>query len=152
MIRRVSVGEVILASVFGATGLYWALTAAAMPLWDGFAPDSFFLPLVYGALLTLLSVGVIVVPMLTGGTEQQAAEEPVRKPLLVTGALLFAAVATEPLGFVASIFVMLLFLYAVVERLPPLIAFVVSAVTAGILAVVFRTWLGVPLPLGPWGF
>lgn len=151
MSSRLSVGEIILACIFGATGLYWALTAAAMPLWDGFAPGSSFLPLVYGALLTLLSAATIVVPMLTGGREQRA-EEPVRKPLLVTGALLFAAVATEPLGFVASIFVMLLFLYAVVERLSPLVAFVVSAATAGILTVVFRTWLAVPLPLGPWGF
>jgi hypothetical protein len=49
-------------------------------------------------------------------------------------------------------FAMLLFLYAVVERLPLVVASVVSAAAAGILSVVFRTWLGVPLPLGPWGF
>ncbi|HEX2554489.1 MAG TPA: tripartite tricarboxylate transporter TctB family protein [Microvirga sp.] len=149
---RPSVGEVLLAAAFGGTGLFWVLTAAPMPLWDGFAPGSGFLPLVYGALLALLSAGVILVPVLTGRGEAPLAGEPVRKPLVVTGALVAAAAALEPLGFVAAVFALLLFLYAVVERLPVVVATAVSAATAGALYVIFRTWLGVPLPAGPWGF
>jgi putative tricarboxylic transport membrane protein len=152
MTCRPSVGELVLACAFGGVGLYWTLTAAAMPLWDGFSPSSAFLPLVYGLLLVLLSAAVIIAPLLHGRADERAAGESVRKPILVSGALLFAAVATEPLGFATAIFAMLLFLYAVVERLPLVVASVVSAATAGILSVVFRTWLGVPLPLGPWGF
>jgi hypothetical protein len=66
--------------------------------------------------------------------------------LVVLGALV-AAVAALPLaGFAVSVFALLLFLYAAVERLPVLTSGVVSGVTTGVLYLVFKTWLGVPLP------
>jgi hypothetical protein len=39
-----------------------------------------------------------------------------------------------------------LLLYAVVERLPWVYAALVSAATTGVLYLVFKAWLGVPLP------
>ena len=38
------------------------------------------------------------------------------------------------------------------ESFPILAALATSAITSGVLTVLFRTWLGVPLPSGPWGF
>jgi hypothetical protein len=39
----------------------------------------------------------------------------------------------------------------VVERLPVPASLLVAAATTAALILLFRTWLGVPLPKGPWG-
>lgn len=148
---RPAVGEVLLAAAFGAIGVFWMVTAASLPLWEGFAPGGGFLPLVYGGLLTVLAAAAIVVPLMSKRAESESAREPLGKPARVAGALLFGAIAVEPIGFVAAMFLMLFFLYAVVEHLSIPLALTVSAVTVAVLSVVFRTWLGVPLPLGPGG-
>ena len=49
-------------------------------------------------------------------------------------------------------FLAMLFLFRVVEKLPTLSSILASAGTAAVLTLVFRSWLGVPLPKGPWGF
>ena len=140
---KVDKGELTLALVFAALGGLWIARAARMPIWgDSFAPDSGFLPLIYGALLFGLS--------LAAGLRLLAAKtvsgESIRKPLVVLGALA-AAVAALPLaGFALSVFALLFFLYAQVERLPLVTSAAVSGVTTGVLYLVFKTWLGVPLP------
>jgi hypothetical protein len=149
---RPALGEIALATAFAAVGVFWMATAASMPLWDGFAPGSGFLPLVYGGLLTVLAGGVVAAGMLVGKRNEGGAREPVRKPAMVAGLLACGAASVELLGFVAAIFAMLFLLYAVVERRPLMLSLIVSGLTATILSVVFRSWLGVPLPLGPWGF
>lgn len=137
-------GELALASVFAALGALWLSRAVRMPVWgESFAPDSGFLPLIYGALLLGLSIAVAAHCVLAPAP---AASAGVRKPLHVLGALT-AAVAALPLaGFVISVFALLYFLYAWVERLPQLASLAVSAAITGALYVVFRIWLGVPLP------
>ncbi len=136
-------GELVLALLFAAIGVLWIVRAVRMPLWQEFAPDSGFLPLVYGVLLFVLAAAVLV--QLLAERHGQPGEA-IRKPLVVLGALV-AAVAALPLaGFAISVFALLLFLYAAVERLPWLPATVVSALTTGVLYLVFKTWLGVPLP------
>ena len=63
------------------------------------------------------------------------------------GERLAAAVAALPFaGFAISVFALLLFLYALIERLPWVPATIVSAATTAALYLVFKTWLGVPLP------
>jgi hypothetical protein len=74
-----------------------------------------------------------------------------RKPLLVLLILSLAVTALETAGFVLTIFVMLLALYAWVERKPLVSAVVGAAVVTGALHVIFGVWLSVPLPLGPFG-
>jgi hypothetical protein len=140
---RAAKGEVVLALFFVAIGGLWIARAVRMPRWEGFAPDSGFLPLIYGVLLTVLAAAALIQCALAPSS---AESQDVRKPLLVLGALI-AAVAALPLaGFAICVFLLLLFLYGVVERLPWLNAIVVSAATTGGLYLVFRTWLGVPLP------
>jgi putative tricarboxylic transport membrane protein len=141
---RADKGELGLALFFAAVGGLWIFRAARMPVWgDSFAPESGFLPLIYGILLTGLAV-TAVGQILTAGDAGPTQE--FRKPLLVL-AILIAAVAALPVaGFAISVFALLLLLYAVVERLPWVNAALVSAATTGVLYLVFKAWLGVPLP------
>jgi hypothetical protein len=140
---RADKGELGLALFFAAVGGLWIFRAARMPLWEGFAPDSGFLPLVYGLLLTVLALAAMG-QVLTAGEAGPTQE--FRKPLLVLAVLIATVSALPVAGFAISVFALLLFLYAVVERLPWLNAALVSAATTGTLYVVFKVWLGVPLP------
>jgi nitrate reductase gamma subunit len=140
----VNKGELALAFIFAALGGLWIARAVRMPVWgDSFAPDSGFLPLVYGALLLGLALAAVVQLL---AAKALSSAESVRKPLVVLGALA-AAVAALPLaGFLFSVFALLFFLYAAVERLPWLNSGLVSAAMTGVLYLVFKAWLGVPLP------
>jgi hypothetical protein len=136
-------GELALALVFAVLAVLWIAKGATMPLWQGFAPDSGFLPLLYGVLLFVLAAAVLVQLL---ATKHARPGEAIRKPLVILGALV-ATVAALPLaGFAISVFALLLFLYAAVERLPLVHSVVVSSATTGVLYLVFKTWLGVPLP------
>lgn len=136
-------GELVLALFFALIGALWILRALRMPLWDGFAPDSGFLPLVYGVLLAALAAAVLVQIALA---KDNSNEEPIRKPLIVMGALTAAVAALPIMGFVISVFALLLFLYAGVERLRLLPSGIAATAITGSLYLVFKVWLGVPLP------
>ena len=139
----VAKGELALALVFVALGGLWVAKALRMSIWDGFAPDSGFLPLIYGLLLAGFALAVVAQLALAGAP---SAEGDVRKPLLVLAVLIAAVSALPFAGFALSVFLLLAFLYAVVERLPVVTSLVVSAAITGGLYLVFKTWLGVPLP------
>jgi putative tricarboxylic transport membrane protein len=136
-------GELVLALVFAALAVLWIAKGASMPLWQGFAPDSGFLPLIYGVLLFFLAAAVLV-QLLAARDERPG--EAIRKPLVILGALVATVAALPIAGFVVAVFALLLFLYAAVERLPLVTSAVVSGATTGVLYLVFKTWLGVPLP------
>jgi putative tricarboxylic transport membrane protein len=136
-------GEVALALVFAALGALWLARASGMPIWEGFAPDSGFLPLIYGALLLALSLAVLVQ---IARAPAPAPAGSIRKPLVVLAALAAAVAALPFAGFAISVFALLLFLYARVERLPLATSLLVSGATTAALYLIFRTWLGVPLP------
>ena len=140
---RAAKGELLLALVFVAVGALWVAKALGMPLWDGFAPSSGFLPLIYGCLLAGLALAVVAELLLAGAP---ASGGGVKKPLLVLAVLIAAVSALPFAGFVISVFFLLFLLYALVERLPWLPAMAVSAAITGGLYLIFRTWLGVPLP------
>ena len=139
----VNKGELVLALVFAALAALWIAKGATMPLWQGFAPDSGFLPLIYGVLLFVLAGAVLV--QLVAAKDARPGEA-IRKPLVILGALVATVGALPIVGFAISVFALLLFLYAAVERLPMLPSAVVSGATTGVLYLIFKTWLGVPLP------
>ena len=150
MWSRAEPGEVALAVLFAVLGVVWIVGALALPLWEGFAPNLGFMPLIYGCLLVGLSGAAIASLFLTEqGTTQRP---PMGKPLLLLAAVTAAVVGMDTAGFVLSIFLMLAFMYGVIERRPVGISLLVAALTTGALFAIFRTWLGVPLPKGPWGF
>lgn len=143
-------GELAFTVFFAAVGLYWVYASLDLPLWSGFAPDSGFLPLVYGILLTALSIGIGAYTLVSRGEATE--REPLAKPFLILAALAACVGVGSVLGFLVPLFAMMFFLYAYVERLPVLHSALVSAGTTGALVLVFEHWLQIPLPLTPWGF
>lgn len=141
-------GELAFATLFAALGLVWTLGSFQLPFWAGFAPDSGFLPLIYGALLFGLSVAVAV--SLFRGPVANVEREPLTKSFLILGALVVSVGAVSVLGFALPLFGLMMFLYGYVERLPLLRSFLAAAATTAILALVFERWLDIPLPLAPW--
>ena len=59
MQKQVAIGELVLAAFFVILGLLWVGAAVRMPLWEGFAPQSGFMPLWYGILLIGLTGAVL---------------------------------------------------------------------------------------------
>jgi hypothetical protein len=143
-------GELAFTALFAAVGIYWTGSSLELPIWSGFAPDSGFLPLVYGILLTALSIGIGA--MLLASQGEAAEREPLAKPLMILAGLAACVGAGSVVGFLVPLFAMMFFLYAYVERLPVLRAALVSAGTTAALVLVFEQWLQIPLPLTPWGF
>jgi hypothetical protein len=138
-------GELALALFFAALGALWIARAAGMTLWDGFAPGSGFMPLWYGAILIALSGAIAFLAV------EKRLEEPVGKVLVLLGVIAATIVGFSLAGFAPSIFLMLLVLFAAVERLPLARSVVVAAGVTAVLFLIFRTWLKVPLPSGPLG-
>ncbi len=56
------------------------------------------------------------------------------------------------LGFVASTFLFLLVMLTAIELRRWASSVVIAAMTAAVCHVLFKTWLDVQLPSGPWGF
>ena len=135
-------GELALALVFIALGVLWIVRAATMPLWEGFAPASGFMPLWYGILLVVLA-GTIALPLFL---KPAPAEEPIAKPLVVLAVLAASIVGLTLIGFAPSVFLLLVVLFVAVERLPVGRSALVAAAATAVLYLVFKTWLGVPLP------
>ena len=150
MHNRVAPGELVLALFFVALGLLWVGTAIRMPLWQGFAPQSGFMPLWYG--VTLIGLTAVVVFNLFRQKDDAAAEQPIRKPLLVLAAFAACIAGLELMGFIPAVFLMLLFMFVFIERLPIISSTLVAVATTAILFLIFRTWLKVALPIGPLGF
>jgi putative tricarboxylic transport membrane protein len=148
MQNRIAIGELLLAAFFVALGLLWVGAALRMPLWEGFAPQSGFMPLWYGITLVGLTLAVVVNLFLQ---KEPTREEPIGKPLVVLAIFAAGIAGLEPMGFGPAIFLMLLFMFVFVERLPILSSVLVAAGTTGVLFLIFRTWLNVGLPIGPLG-
>lgn len=144
-------GELVLCLIFIGMGVFWIAVASGMQMWDGFAPASGFMPLVYGVLMAVLAIAATVADVLTA-KEGAEPKDPVGRPLLVLLALSAGVAGIELAGFPVSMFLAMLFLFRVAERLPLIASLATSAGSALVLTLVFRTWLGVPLPTGPWGF
>jgi putative tricarboxylic transport membrane protein len=147
MRARLLNGDVGLALLFGALGLVWLSGSLGLPFWEGFAPQSGFLPFFYGLLLAGLALAILIGA--SAATERTA--EPVGKPLVILVALTAAAIGVEVAGFGVAVFLLLLVLFAAVERLPLIKSLLVAGATTAALILIFRTWLAVPLPAGPLG-
>ena len=149
MPSRPAPGEVVLALLFAILGILWIVAAARMPLWAGFVPQSGFMPLWYGITLTALAAAILANLFLNRVPGK--AEEPIGKALIVIAALAAAVVGLDLIGFAPSIFLLLLVLFAAVERLPIVRSLVVATTVTAVLFLIFRTWLRVALPVGPLG-
>jgi hypothetical protein len=149
MSRIGAVGELVLAAFFAVFGVLWIYGAFGFPFWEGFAPQSGFMPLLYGILLTGLSVAVA----LNAARERNAGaeREPIGKPVALILILAVTVVGVDVVGFALAVFLSMTIIYAAVERLPLHRSILVAAATSAGLTLVFRAWLSVPLPVGPLG-
>ena len=146
---KIAPGEIILALFFALLGLLWIVAALRMPLWQGFVPQSGFMPLWYG--ITLAGLAAAILARLWLGKDQAKHEEPIGKPLVVIAVIAATVVGLGVIGYLPSIFFLLLALFTAVERLPLMRSVAVAAAVTATLYLVFHTWLRVPLPLGPLG-
>ena len=146
---RIAPGELVLALFFALLGGLWIAAAARMPLWQGFIPQSGFIPLWYG--ITLFGLAAAILARLYLEKEPQQKEEPIGKPLVVLAALAASIVGLDLIGFAPAVFLLLLVLFAAVVRLPATRSLIVAAAVTAVLFLIFRTWLKVPLPVGPLG-
>jgi putative tricarboxylic transport membrane protein len=117
------------------------------------APGPGFFPLVLAIGFTVLCVILLVSALRAPAPASAVAgDRGVRWKVLGTVAVMLAyAFALEPIGFVVSTCGLLLFFFRALERLCWTVAVAASAVTSIATYVVFRVWLHVRLPPGPWG-
>jgi putative tricarboxylic transport membrane protein len=118
-------------------------------------PSAGFFPLCLAAALTVVAA-VVWLRALRGDAEVVAARTSARGGLARAGATLatlFAyAFALEHIGFGIATLVLIVVLLRAIEPQPWPVA--LGGAVAAVLGshVLFRVWLGVRLPVGPWGF
>ena len=121
------------------------------------APGPGLFPLVLAAGFTLvcliLLVAALRAPADTAAAEPGGAGEGGTrwKALATLGVMLAYAFVLEPLGFVAATCGLLCFFFRVLEGMRWTVAVAASAFTSVVTYVVFKVWLYVRLPPGPWG-
>lgn len=147
-------GERVFVGIIGGAGLMWIFLSSQLTYWDGFAPGSGFLPMWLGIALVALVAVLLIAQNARPAPAPAAPIAPTRhrRALAIMAGLAVSAVALEFIGFVVTIGGYLLYLLAFVERRSPAQTALVAGGTTLILFLLFHTWLGVPLPAGPWGF
>jgi putative tricarboxylic transport membrane protein len=115
------------------------------------------LPMVTGLLLLLLSAGQLLTRLSDGQFRRTApspepdAAQRVRRLRTVVVALPVAVLLVPLVGFLAALGLLVLFVSAVVERRPPLVAIAVTAVAVAAGYGIVAEFLDVPLPTGAVG-
>ena len=143
-------GEIVAGLLCGLFAVLWIATALGLPYMGDYAPGSGFLPLWLGVCLLVLSTIHVV-----SCVRSPAADTPAghwRKVVAVTLGLVVCVAVIEPLGFVVAVGAYLLFLLRGVEKEPWRTSLGVTVGAIAVLFGLFRVWLHVPLPKGPWGF
>jgi putative tricarboxylic transport membrane protein len=135
--------------VFGLGG---AWEAFRLTIGEPGRPGPGFFPFWLALALAVVAVALIVQSSAPG--TRVVAPERLRygKVVLALVAGAVYAFALEPLGFLVTTFAFLMFLLSAIEARGWLISAIIAGATALASHVVFKIWLGVQLPAGPWGF
>ena len=143
-------GEIVAGLLCGLFAALWITTALGLPYVGDYAPGSGFLPLWLGVCLLVLSAIHVVASVRAPVASAPAGNW--RKVVPVTIGLIICVAVIESLGFVVAVAIYLLFLLRFVEKESWRTSLSVSVGTVAVLFALFRLWLHVPLPKGPWGF
>ena len=143
-------GEIVAGLLCGLFAVLWIATALGLPYMGQYAPGSGFLPLWLGVCLLVLSTVHVVSCLRTPPAAVAAGHW--RKVVAVMLGLVICVAVIEPVGFVVAVGAYLLYLLRGVEREPWRTSVSVTIVVIAVLFALFRLWLKVPLPKGPWGF
>lgn len=142
-------GERAAGLVLEAIAAIVALAARPLPLGSLGQPGPGYAPLLYAAILAALGLAMVA----RGGAARAAAIDWGDLPhaLVILGAVAFAALAIERLGYRLTMLAVLVFLLGAVERRNPLAVALVAFDLSFGSHFVFWTLLRVPLPSGPFG-
>jgi len=120
------------------------------------APGPGFFPLCLAIAFSLVCVGLLVSAVRApAGPAPRAAGAAARgrlKAAATIAGLAAYALLIEPLGFRLATLGLLLFFFKALQGQRWRVALPAAAGTALVIDLVFRRWLGVNLPSGPWGF
>ena len=141
-------GERIFSILLGLFGLLWLVKSFELKYSEDSVPGSGFLPFWLGLLMVVL----VAVYLWMGRAAIAEAPSRLGRVMTITAGLAVTVVLIDPLGFTVPIAVYLLFLLRVMERESWLTSIGVAVGTSAALLLIFRIWLSVPLPRGPWGF
>jgi putative tricarboxylic transport membrane protein len=115
-------------------------------------PGPGFFPVILAAAFSLVCLVLLVMAWRArDAPAETGARLPARKIVATIVALFVYAFALERVGFVAATFVLLLVFFKALERQRWVTALAGSLVTAFVTYLVFKVWLSVQLPAGPWG-
>lgn len=115
-------------------------------------PGPGFFPVVLAAAFSLVCLALLVGALRARGTGPAPGARLGWPKIVATMAALFVyAFALERVGFVVATFALLLFFFKALERQRWRTALAGSLVTACVTYLVFKVWLNVQLPAGPWG-
>jgi hypothetical protein len=146
------------AAVVLVVGVAALVQARTLPFGSIAAPGPGFFPLTLSIGLALIGAVLVARAALAGGGPDAVAAGTApaagarARLVIVVGAMFAYAAALPWLGFVLTTFALMVVLFRVVESHRWTTAVIESIASAALSHVVFRTWLGVRLPPGPWGF
>ncbi len=150
MLARFSLRDLIAGGIFVLAGAYFALEALNYEVGTAFRMGPGFMPLLLGAVLAALGVGVAA-----SGYEKPDTEKPLppswRGIALIVGVVIFFGATIRGLGFVPVVFVAA-FASAMASRLnSPLFAAILAAGLTVLCTAIFVIGLGLTVPwFGPW--
>ena len=148
----------VAAAVLLAFGLVGAFEAHRLVIGSARQPGPGFFPFWLSLALVVVSLALLLRRAAPAGMPAAGAipiaEPPLRRSKVVLTLLagLGYALVVESLGFTVTTFLFLVFLLMLIERRRPVTALVLAGSTALASYVVFKVWLAVQLPDGPWGF
>lgn len=140
------------AGVLLCFGLAAIVEARRLAVGEAGQPGPGFFPFWLAVAFTLVTAALFVLSF-RSRQEVESVSEPVRwRPLGLTFlSLLGYALALEPLGFLLATFLLMLVLFRSVEPLGWPAAVGGSLATSLLAYALFKVWLQVQLPAGPWG-
>lgn len=146
--------DLIAGLVVGSFAGFVIYQASHLPYFSEFGPGPGFLPIWLGTALFSLSLLLALRAVARPGSRGGAGVlwDGLRQPLVTSLGFMLAVALLNRLGFIVSFALLTFFLVFVMERRSLFSALSVTLGAALGFYLVFVTFLGVPLPVGPWGF
>jgi len=138
-----------------AFGIAAIVQARTLPFGTITRPAAGFFPMCLAVALTVLAAAVFVRSLRQRGettAATAAAAGGFARGAATLAALLVYAFALDAVGFGVATFLLITFLFRAIEPQRWIVALGGALLTVVVTHVVFRIWLGVRLPIGPWGF
>ena len=139
---------------FSVCGLLIAVGSLSMPIGRLGEPGPGFLPLFIGLLMGILSLALFIRSYRAGISEKKAFwidRKQWPKVFTTILSLIIYAFALRPLGFALVTLLLLVFLFKVIGELSWRVSIIGPLLTTFFFYLLFKVWLEVQLPMGPFG-